>query len=152
MNMAILVLKAFNLVSVSFRQIPLLHLKREVRTTWEFSSTFTSVYLDILHEIATSGQLLKARILCAPMSVRARVVKGFLSGGAHIIITTCSYNHKTVKHYQSILQSFGGRGSVLTMDLDYIIPFAGIPENDREINGLDERSELVHRRMFVNLL
>ena len=49
------------------------------------------------------GQLLKARILCALVSVRARVVKGFLSSSAHIIITTCSYNCKTIEYYQSIL-------------------------------------------------
>lgn len=38
------------------------------------------------------------------------------------------------------------------MDLDYILPFAGIPENGREIDGLDEKSELGHRMMLVNLL
>ena len=35
----------------------------------------------------------------------------------------------------------------LGLDLDYILPFAGIPENDREIDGLD-----AHRMMLVNLL
>jgi fatty acid synthase subunit alpha len=38
------------------------------------------------------------------------------------------------------------------MDLDYILPFAGIPENGREIDGLDDKSELAHRMMLVNLL
>jgi len=32
------------------------------------------------------------------------------------------------------------------------MPFVGIPENGREIDGLDERSELALRRMLVNLL
>ena len=40
----------------------------------------------------------------------------------------------------------------LSMDLDYILPFAGIPENGREIDGLDDKSELAHRMMLVNLL
>ncbi|WAQ85287.1 hypothetical protein PtA15_5A862 [Puccinia triticina] len=40
----------------------------------------------------------------------------------------------------------------LAMDLDYILPFAAIPENGREINGLDDRSELAHRVMLTNLL
>ena len=40
----------------------------------------------------------------------------------------------------------------LGMDLDYILPFAGIPENGREIDGLDDKSELAHRMMLVNLL
>jgi fatty acid synthase subunit alpha len=40
----------------------------------------------------------------------------------------------------------------LAMDLDYILPFAAIPENGREIDGLDDRSELAHRVMLTNLL
>jgi fatty acid synthase subunit alpha, fungi type len=99
-----------------------------------------------------------------------------LSGGAHVVITTSSYSRTTVEYYQSIFQSFGSRGSALTvvpfnqaskqdaealvdyiyanlgMDLDYILPFAGIPENGREIDGLDDKSELAHRMMLVNLL
>ena len=38
------------------------------------------------------------------------------------------------------------------LDLDYIMPFNGIPENGHEIDGLDERSELALCRMLVNLL
>jgi len=109
-------------------------------------------------------------------SIGVEVVKGLLSGGAHAVITPSSYSWKTVGHYQSIFQSFGSRGSALTvvpfnqaskqdvealvdyiyanlgMDLDYILLFAGIPENGREIDGLDDRSELAHRMMLVNLL
>ena len=40
----------------------------------------------------------------------------------------------------------------LGMDLDYILPFTGIPENGQEIDGLDEKSELDHHMMLVNLL
>ena len=36
-------------------KLPLLHLKRKVGTTWQYSSKLTSVYLDVLTEIATSG-------------------------------------------------------------------------------------------------
>ena len=109
-------------------------------------------------------------------SIGAEVVEGFLSGGAHIVITTSSYNRKTVEYYQAIFQSFGSHGSALTvvpfnqasrqdvealidyiysklnMDLDYIMPFAGIPENGRKIDGLDDRSELAFCMMLVNLL
>ena len=38
------------------------------------------------------------------------------------------------------------------MDLDYILPFAGIPENGCEIDGLDDRSELAFLMTLVNLL
>lgn len=36
-------------------KLPLLHLKRKVGTSWQYSSKLTSVYLDVLTEIATSG-------------------------------------------------------------------------------------------------
>jgi len=42
--------------------------------------------------------------------------------------------------------------TALGMDLDYILPFSSIPENGREIDGLDDRSELAHRMTLVNLL
>ncbi|KAF8969171.1 fatty acid synthase [Flammula alnicola] len=166
--------------SISSDKIPLLHLKRKVGTTWEYSSNLTGVYLDILHEIATSGTTFKDKNALltgvGKGSIGVEIVKGLLAGGAHVVITTSSYNRKTVEYYQSIFQSFGSRGSALTvvpfnqaskqdvealvdyiyanlgMDLDYILPFAGIPENGREIDGLDDRSELAHRMMLVNLL
>ncbi|RDB25744.1 Fatty acid synthase subunit alpha [Hypsizygus marmoreus] len=168
------------ITSVTADKVPLLHLKRKVGTNWEYSSNLTGVYLDILHEIATSGTTFqdKNALLTGvgKGSIGVEIVKGLLSGGAHVVITTSSYSRKTVEYYQSIFQTFGSRGSALTvvpfnqaskqdvealvdyvyaslgMDLDYIIPFAGIPENGREIDGLDDKSELAHRMMLVNLL
>lgn len=85
----------------------------------------------------------------------------------------------SVEYYQAIYQECGSKGSSLTvvpfnqgskqdvealvdyiyskdkglgMDLDYILPFAALPENGREIDGLDDRSELAHRIMLTNLL
>jgi fatty acid synthase subunit alpha len=168
------------IASVSADKIPLLHLKRKVGTTWEYSNNLTGVYLDILHEIATSGTTFKDKNALltgvGKGSIGVEVLKGLLAGGAHVVVTTSSYNRKTVEYYQSIFQTCGSRGSALTvvpfnqaskqdvealvdyiysnlgMDLDYILPFAGIPENGREIDGLDDRSELAHRMMLVNLL
>ncbi|KAF8638240.1 hypothetical protein AX17_002262 [Amanita inopinata Kibby_2008] len=166
--------------SVTADKVPLLHLKRKVGNTWEYSSNLTGVYLDILHEIATSGTTFKDKNALltgvGKGSIGVEVLKGLLAGGAHVVITTSSYNRKTVEFYQAIFQTCGSRGSALTvvpfnqaskqdvealvdyiysnlgMDLDYILPFAGIPENGREIDGLDDRSELAHRMMLVNLL
>jgi len=42
--------------------------------------------------------------------------------------------------------------TTLGLDLDYIIPFAAVPENGHKINGLDAKSELTHCIMLVNLL
>jgi fatty acid synthase subunit beta len=158
--------------SISSDKIPLLHLKHKVGTNWEYSSNLTSVYLDILHEIATLGTTFKDK-----NALLTGVSKGSIGVEvAHVVITTSSYSRKTVEYYQSIFQSFGGRGSALTvvpfnqaseqdvealvnyiyanlgMDLDYILPFSGIPKNGREIDGLDDRSELAHCMMLVNLL
>lgn len=166
--------------SISPTKVPLLHLKRKVGNTWEYSSNLTGAYLDILHEIATSGTSFKDKNALltgvGKGSIGVEIVKGLLAGGAQVIITTSSYNRKTVEFYQAIYHAIGSRGSSLTvvpfnqaskqdvealveyiystlgMDLDYIIPFAGIPENGREIDGLDDRSELAHRMMLVNLL
>lgn len=40
----------------------------------------------------------------------------------------------------------------LGWDLDFVVPFAAITENGREIDGLDSKSELAHRIMLTNLL
>ena len=42
--------------------------------------------------------------------------------------------------------------STFIISLYYILPFAGIPENGWEIDGLDDKSELAHCMMLVNLL
>jgi fatty acid synthase subunit alpha len=167
-------------ISASEDKVPLLHLKRRVGNTWEYSSNLTGVYLDILLEIASSGTTFKDKNALltgvGKGSIGVEIVKGLLSGGAHVVITTSRYNRATVEYYQDIFQRFGSRGSALTvvpfnqgskqdvealvdyiygtlnLDLDYVLPFAAIPENGREIDGLDDKSELAHRIMLVNLL
>jgi fatty acid synthase subunit alpha len=168
------------ITSVSSDKIPLLHLKRKVGTNWEYSSNLTNIYLDILHEIATDGTTFqdKNALLTGvgKGSIGVEILKGLLAGGAHVVVTTSRYNRSTVEYYQSIYHSVGSRGSALTvvpfnqgskqdvealvdyiyatlgLDLDYILPFAAVPENGREIDGLDDKSELAHRIMLVNLL
>ncbi|KAI9439787.1 fatty acid synthase [Lactarius indigo] len=168
------------IASVSADKVPLLHLKRRVGTQWEYSSNLTGVYFDVLHEIATSGTTFKDKNALitgvGKGSIGVEILKGLLSGGAHVVVTTSRYSRATVEYYQGIFQGFGSRGSALTvvpfnqgskqdvealvdyiyttlgLDLDYIIPFAAVPENGREIDGLDDKSELAHRIMLVNLL
>ena len=161
-------------------KVPLLHLKRKVGTTWEYSSNLTGVYLDILHEIATSWTTFQGKNALltgvGKGSIGVEILKGLLSGGAQVVITTSRYSRATVEYYQGIFQRWGSKGSALTvvpfnqgskqdvealvnyvystlgLDLDYILPFAAVPENGREIDGLDDRSELAHCIMLVNLL
>lgn len=35
-------------------------------------------------------------------------------------------------------------------DIDFLIPFAAIPENGRDVSGIDSTSELAHRMMLTN--
>jgi len=114
-------------------------------------------------------------------SIGVEILRGLLSGGARVVVTTSRYSRAVVEQYQAIYQECGSRGSSLTvvpfnggskqdvealieyiystdphnglgMDLDYILPFAALPENGREIDGIDDKSELAHRIMLTNLL
>jgi 3-oxoacyl-ACP reductase-like protein len=51
-------------------------------------------------------------------SFGVEILKGLLPGGAHVVVTTSRYSRATVEYYQGIFQSFGGRGSALT-----VVPF-----------------------------
>ncbi|KAJ1955362.1 fatty acid synthase alpha subunit Lsd1, partial [Dipsacomyces acuminosporus] len=167
--------------------IPFLHLKRKLPTgEWEYNSRLTSMYLDVLTEMCKNGQTFENKNVlmtgCGKDSIGAEVLKGLLTGGAKVVVTTSRYNRQTMLYYQNIYQQFGSRGSALIVvpfnqgslqdvkslvefiyddsprtenlgwDLDYVIPFAAIPEQGREITDIDSRSELAHRIMLTNLL
>ncbi|KAF2828797.1 hypothetical protein CC86DRAFT_198323 [Ophiobolus disseminans] len=112
-------------------------------------------------------------------SIGAQVLQGLISGGAKVVVTTSRFSRDVTEYYQSMYSRYGARGSQLIVvpfnqgsnqdvealveyifdakkglgwDLDYVIPFAAIPENGREIDGIDSKSELAHRIMLTNLL
>jgi fatty acid synthase subunit alpha len=112
-------------------------------------------------------------------SIGAEVLQGLISGGAKAIVTTSRFSREVTEYYQSMYARFGGRGSQLVVvpfnqgskqdvealidyiydpkkglgwDLDFIAPFAAIPENGREIDSIDSKSELAHRIMLTNLI
>jgi fatty acid synthase subunit alpha len=112
-------------------------------------------------------------------SIAADVMQGLISGGAKVVVTTSRFSRAVTEHYQSIYARYGGNGSQLVVvpfnqgsqqdvqalidyiydpkkglgwDLDYVVPFAAIPENGRQIDGIDSKSELAHRIMLTNLL
>jgi len=95
------------------------------------------------------------------------------------VVTTSRYSREVNEYYQSMYARYGARGSQLIVvpfnqgskqdvealveyiydskkglgwDLDFIVPFAAIPENGREIDNIDSKSELAHRIMLTNLL
>ena len=112
-------------------------------------------------------------------SIGAQVLQGLISGGAKVVVTTSRFSREVTEYYQSMYTRYGARGSQLIVvpfnqgsnqdvealvdyiydpkkglgwDLDLIIPFAAIPENGREIDSIDSKSELAHRIMLTNLL
>ncbi|KAJ2605522.1 fatty acid synthase alpha subunit Lsd1, partial [Coemansia sp. RSA 1804] len=167
--------------------IPFLHLKRKAPTgEWEFNSKLTGMYLDVLAEMCNNGQTYENKNVlmtgCGKDSIGAEVLKGLLSGGAKVVVTTSRYNRDNMLYYQNIYQQFGSRGASLIVvpfnqgslqdvknlvefiyddsprtenlgwDLDYVIPFAAIPVQGREITDIDSRAELAHRIMMTNLM
>jgi fatty acid synthase subunit alpha len=112
-------------------------------------------------------------------SIGAEVLQGLISGGAKVVVTTSRFSREVTEYYQAMYTRYGSRGSQLIVvpfnqgskqdvealieyiydpkkglgwDLDYVIPFAAIPENGREIDNIDSKSELAHRIMLTNLL
>jgi fatty acid synthase subunit alpha, fungi type len=112
-------------------------------------------------------------------SIGAEVLQGLISGGAKVVVTTSRFSREVTEYYQSMYARYGSRGAQLIVvpfnqgskqdvealiayiydpkkglgwDLDYVIPFAAIPENGREIDSIDSKSELAHRIMLTNLL
>lgn len=113
-------------------------------------------------------------------SIGADVLQGLISGGAKVIVTTSRFSREVTEYYQAMYARFGASGSQLVVvpfnqgskrdvealvdyiydskkgclgwDLDYVIPFAAIPENGREIDSIDSKSELAHRIMLTNVL
>ncbi|OLL25716.1 Fatty acid synthase subunit alpha [Neolecta irregularis DAH-3] len=116
---------------------------------------------------------------CGAGSIGAEVMQGLLAGGANVVVTTSRYSKEVTEFYQATYTRYGSKGSSLIVvpfnqgskqdvdalvkyvydektglgwDLDYIVPFAAIPENGREMDMIDSRSELAHRIMLTNLL
>ena len=113
-------------------------------------------------------------------SIGADVLQGLISGGAKVVVTTSRFSREVTEYYQSMYARFGSSSSQLVVvpfnqgskqdvealieyiydnkkgslgwDLDYVVPFAAIPENGREIDSIDSKSELAHRIMLTNLL
>ncbi|KAI1190267.1 hypothetical protein F5B17DRAFT_106590 [Nemania serpens] len=113
-----------------------------------------------------------------PGSIGAEIVRGLLAGGAKVIVTTSRAPSAAAKFFRQMYKTSGARGSDLILlpfnaaskkdcealiayiydkknglglDLDFLVPFAAIPEAGRQLDGLDGRSELAHRAMLVNV-
>lgn len=163
-------------------QLPFMHIRRKGRYSWEYSNTLTEKYLDSFRLPIDSGFSIDGHVLLTGAgkdSIGAEVLKGLLSGGAKVIVTTSSYSSATVQRYRETYERYGARGSELLVapfnqgsrqdvealvahiydpehglgwDLDYILPLAAMSESGREIDNIDATSELAHRIMLTNTL
>ncbi|KAI9045886.1 3-oxoacyl-synthase [Aspergillus affinis] len=113
-----------------------------------------------------------------PDSIGAKVVQGLLIGGARVVVTTSRTVSDCAPFYQEMYRKYGARGSSLTLlpmnqaskqdcnalveyiygddsptggDLDYVVPFAAIPQTG-ELDTLNSKHELAFRAMLTNVL
>ncbi|KAI9848833.1 MAG: 3-oxoacyl-[acyl-carrier-protein] synthase [Sclerophora amabilis] len=162
---------------------PLLHIRRKGRGRWLYSETLTEPYLDALDSATSCGiSFHDKNVLLTGAghgSIGTEVLKGLLSGGSNVVVTTSSYSPEVAQRYQEIYSHYGARDSKLVLlpfnqgsqqdvealvayiydnvsglgwDLDHIVPFAALSENGRTIDSIDSQSELAHRLMLTNTL
>lgn len=172
--------------SIPPETIPFLHIKSKTRLgSWVYDKSKSSAFLDGLEKSAVNGISYKGKYAlvtgAGAGSIGAEVMKGLLSGGAKVIVTTSRFSKKVTEYYQSLYSRFGASGSTLVVvpfnqgskqdvealinfiyddvkkgglgwDLDFVIPFAAIPEMGIEVENIGSKSELAHRIMLTNLL
>ncbi|KAK2051457.1 thiolase-like protein [Colletotrichum caudatum] len=142
------------------------------------SDRLSSAYAEDLNTARRSGFTFRGRNVLVTgagrNSIAFGLLKFLLQGGARVTVTTSNYSPETTQMYQALYSRHGARGSTLRVlpfnqgslrdieglsksmvddwDPDFIIPFAAISENGRELEDLDSKSEIAHRLMFTNLL
>jgi len=145
-----------------------------------YHEDLTNSYLTSLMKMASEGVSLSDKVAlvigCGKGSIGVEVVKALLQAGAKVYATTSRFSADSSSFYHKLFDRNGSKHSELVVlpfnqgsvqdvqalvkyiydveksDLDYIIPFAALPENGRDIGDIDGRSELAHRIMLTNVL
>lgn len=145
-----------------------------------YNEDLTMRYLNALMKVAAEGLSLHGKtalvIGSGKGSIGVEIVKGLLRSGAKVYATTSRFTEGTSSFYHSLFDRNGSKNSELVVlpfnqgsvqdvhalvnyiydteksDLDFIVPFAALPENGRDIGDIDGRSELAHRIMLTNVL
>eukprot|EP00002_Diphylleia_rotans_P033397 TRINITY_DN709_c0_g1_i3.p1 TRINITY_DN709_c0_g1~~TRINITY_DN709_c0_g1_i3.p1 ORF type:complete len:4344 (-),score=1082.54 TRINITY_DN709_c0_g1_i3:153-13184(-) len=144
-----------------------------------YDATLSRLYLDTMAKVAEYGVTFHGKVAlvtgCGKGSIGIEIVKGLLMGGATVIATTSRFSRKGADFYRSVFDNHGAKNSRLIvvpfnqgslqdvnalvnhiydpkkgLDIDYIVPFAAIPENGNDISSIDGKSELAHRIMLTN--
>ncbi|KAF9873687.1 hypothetical protein CkaCkLH20_08797 [Colletotrichum karsti] len=142
------------------------------------SDRLSSAYAEDLDAARHSGFTFKGRNVlltgAGRNSIGFSLLKLLLQGGGRVTVTTSTYSQEVNQMYQATYARHGAKNSVLRVlpfnqgsqhdvqdlaknlkddwDPDFIIPFAAISENGRELEELDSKSEIAHRLMLTNLL
>ncbi|KAH9238140.1 hypothetical protein K456DRAFT_1828773 [Colletotrichum gloeosporioides 23] len=142
------------------------------------SDRLSSAYAEDLDTARHSGFTFRGRNVlltgAGRNSIGFGLLKYLLQGGGRVTVTTSNYSSEVTQMYQSLYSRHGAKGCALRVlpfnqgsqrdiqelaknlvddwDPDFIIPFAAISENGRELEELDSKSEIAHRLMLTNLL
>ncbi|KAJ9477291.1 Fatty acid synthase subunit beta [Pseudozyma hubeiensis] len=159
---------------------PALWAGSKVNGAWSSDDHLTEVYFRGLAKLATAGSSYAGLdVLLTGVgqgSIAFEVMRRFLQGGARVIVTTSTFSPGKIRIYQETYRRDGARGAQLTVllfnqgsfrdvqalvdhvyntmgiDIDVLVPFAAISENGRNIDGIDDKSELAHRIMLTNVI
>ncbi|KID95619.1 fatty acid synthase subunit alpha reductase, partial [Metarhizium majus ARSEF 297] len=155
---------------------------RKVCNTWEYLDSLSYTLHRVMAGARTTGLSFAGRNVlvtgAGEGSIGCSLVSKLLCAGAHVIVTSSSYSPRVTRFYQRLFAEHGSKGSKLIlvpfnqasvrdvealvtyiyddggldMDLDYVIPFAAMSENGRNMDNIDSRSELAHRVMLTNTI
>lgn len=158
-----------------------IHLRTRREGVWMLDEEYTANYLDVLDLGMTEGFTFKDKTVlvtgAGPNSIGADIVKGLLTGGARVVVTTSRAPSASATFYQEMYRECAGPGASLKVlpfnagsrsdcdalidyiyrpdsaivDLDFIVPFAAIPEQG-QMDSLSSKSEVAHRAMLTNVL
>eukprot|EP01114_Cavostelium_apophysatum_P006579 TRINITY_DN1795_c0_g1_i2.p1 TRINITY_DN1795_c0_g1~~TRINITY_DN1795_c0_g1_i2.p1 ORF type:complete len:3793 (+),score=1033.24 TRINITY_DN1795_c0_g1_i2:910-11379(+) len=146
-----------------------------------YDVNLTKMYYNSLEQIGKEGMSFTGKVIlvtgCGRGSIGFEILKFLLQGGATVICTTSRPTKANFDIYQSLYQKYAGKQGQLFVvpfnagshqdvdhlieyiyndlkfpDIDYIVPFAAVSENGRDISNLDSLSELSHRIMLTNVL
>ncbi|KAI4254027.1 MAG: hypothetical protein LQ352_003350 [Teloschistes flavicans] len=161
---------------------PYVHLKSCHGTLFSLDSRMTEVLHNVLQQGVDTGLSFAGKDVlvtgAGPGSIGAELVRGLLTGGARVIVTTSRSPSSAAPFYREIFDAHAARGAELLVipcnlaskqdceslishiygdsglrrNLDAIIPFAAISESGAEIDDIGAASELAHRMMLVNVL
>jgi fatty acid synthase subunit alpha len=168
---------------VTAHQPPHVHLRSRSGGAWQYDASNSHIYLGALSKGTHSGLTFHGKTVlvtgAGPGSIGSQLVRGFIAGGARVIVTTNRTPSDAAPFFAQMYKESGAPGSELTLlpfnagsaedcrdliahiydkgkgldaDLDIVVPFAAVPEGGRELDKIDARSELAHRAMLVNLL